>query len=61
MVTDRSDFSQTQTTNRARVEMSEITTEIIGPPRPTLATIGKRASKGLLMMITKECFIMSHI
>ena len=46
MVTDRSDFSQAQTTNRARVEVSEITTEIIGPPKPTLATIGKRASKG---------------
>lgn len=50
MVTDRSDFSQNQPAEtRTAQEMSEITTEIIGPPKPTLATIGKRASRGTRM------------
>lgn len=47
MVTDRSDFSQTQAADtRTTLELTEITSEIIGPPKPTLATIGKRASRG---------------
>ncbi|KAL4233067.1 Protein unc-80 [Mactra antiquata] len=49
MVTDRSDFSQNQTANRAKIEMNEITAEIIGQPKPTLATIGKRASKATIL------------
>ncbi|XP_052242651.1 protein unc-80 homolog isoform X2 [Dreissena polymorpha] len=48
MVTDRSEFSHTLE-NRARAEVNEITTEIIGPPKPTLATIGKRASRGTIL------------
>jgi len=46
MVTDRSDFSHTPGVEaRSAKEVTEITTEIIGPTKPTLATIGKRASR----------------
>ena len=46
MATERSDFSQTHVQEaRVKTSITEITAEIIGVPKPTLATIGKRASK----------------
>ncbi|XP_052808844.1 protein unc-80-like isoform X2 [Mya arenaria] len=50
MVTDRSDFSHNPGAEiRTAKEVSDITTEIIGPPKPTLATIGKRASRATIL------------
>ena len=47
MATERSDYSQTHFTEvRNKASVTDITAEIIGQPKPTLATIGKRASRG---------------
>ena len=47
MATERSDFSQAHVPDpRTKASVTEITAEIIGQPKPTLATIGKRASRG---------------
>ena len=47
MATERSDFSQAHIPDtRTKASATEITAEIIGQPKPTLATIGKRASRG---------------
>ena len=63
MATERSDFSQAHVPEtRTKASVSEITAEIIGQPRPTLATIGKRASRGMVNILAKECHhVLSHI
>ena len=63
MATERSDFSQAHVPEtRTKASVSEITAEIIGQPRPTLATIGKRASRGIVYILARECHhVLSHI
>ncbi|KAL3872189.1 hypothetical protein ACJMK2_040132 [Sinanodonta woodiana] len=49
MVTEPSEYSQPNVPDQvSRANVSEITAEIIGQPKPTLATLGKRASRATI-------------
>ncbi|XP_071097692.1 protein unc-80 homolog [Haliotis cracherodii] len=46
--TDHSDYSHTHPDHRPRTSITEITAEILGHPKPNLAGVGKRASRGTI-------------